>query len=90
MKSDNEGFLYPVVDENFCIACNLCIDVCPMKNEVDIKDHFEIPEVYAVKHTSDLVRLLSSSGGAYTAISDFIIKDKKVYVTVLLLMKNLM
>ena len=77
MKSDNEGFLYPVVDENFCIACNLCIDVCPMKNEVDIKDHFEIPEVYAVKHTSDLVRLLSSSGGAYTAISDFIIKDKK-------------
>lgn len=77
MKPDKEGFFYPVIDENLCIECGLCIDVCPMKNEVIIQEHFATPEVYAVKHVSDLVRMLSSSGGAYTAISDFVIEDKK-------------
>jgi coenzyme F420-reducing hydrogenase beta subunit len=76
MRTDKEGFFYPDINEDLCIGCNLCIDVCPMKNEVMIQEHFEIPEVYAVKHVSDSVRMSSSSGGAYTAISDFVIEDK--------------
>ena len=28
MVSDNEGFLYPLVDKSKCIKCYACINVC--------------------------------------------------------------
>lgn len=28
MISDEEGFYYPVIDENKCIRCYMCIKVC--------------------------------------------------------------
>lgn len=30
MIMDREGFLYPRVDEDQCINCNLCEKVCPI------------------------------------------------------------
>ena len=30
MKADDEGFLYPVVDENNCVKCGLCEKACPV------------------------------------------------------------
>lgn len=32
MKKDNEGFWYPYIKENGCIACYKCIKVCPLKH----------------------------------------------------------
>lgn len=32
MIPDEEGFLYPVIDENKCVSCMLCEKVCPFKN----------------------------------------------------------
>lgn len=29
MISDNEGFLYPIIDESKCIRCYSCIKACP-------------------------------------------------------------
>ena len=31
MVEDQEGFEYPVIDENKCICCLQCIVVCPFK-----------------------------------------------------------
>lgn len=31
MAEDEEGFLYPKINEEKCIGCNLCIKVCPLK-----------------------------------------------------------
>lgn len=31
MVQDEEGFVYPVIDENKCIKCYQCIKVCPFK-----------------------------------------------------------
>ena len=31
MKTDEEGFDYPFVDENKCVRCYMCINVCPFK-----------------------------------------------------------
>jgi len=76
MKSDEEGFLYPIIDEVLCIECGLCKTVCPLQNEVIIQGHFEEPKVYAIKHILDRVRMLSSSGGVYTAISDHVLENK--------------
>lgn len=46
--------------------------VCPFKNEIKI-DRLSYPIAYAFKHKLDSVRMASSSGGAYTAISNFVI-----------------
>lgn len=31
MAPDEEGFLYPKIDESKCIACRQCLGVCPVK-----------------------------------------------------------
>lgn len=33
MEMDSEGFVYPEIDEDVCIDCELCLKVCPYKNE---------------------------------------------------------
>lgn len=31
MQEDDEGFLYPVINEEVCLNCNQCVKVCPIK-----------------------------------------------------------
>ena len=31
MESDEEGFLYPSIDEEKCVRCYQCLKVCPIK-----------------------------------------------------------
>lgn len=31
MVEDNEGFDYPIINEELCICCYRCIKVCPIK-----------------------------------------------------------
>jgi coenzyme F420-reducing hydrogenase beta subunit len=71
MQSDEEGFLYPHINEDLCVKCGICQNVCPLKNELKLQDHFKEPLVYALKHKSDDVRMSSASGGAYSSISDY-------------------
>ena len=79
MHPDNEGFLYPILDKELCIQCGKCLLVCPILNleNTFINQPNQQSEtiVYAVKHKNDNIRLSSSSGGAYTAISDYILKE---------------
>ena len=44
MSLDNEGFLYPHIDEEKCIGCRQCINVCPMKSSSAnyIKNDFDV------------------------------------------------
>lgn len=74
MKKDNEGFLYPKIDQSICIDCHLCRKVCPFsKDEEDKKLESKYPKVFAFKHKDDFVRINSSSGGAFSAISDYVL-----------------
>lgn len=34
MVEDNEGFEYPVIDDDKCIQCNKCLKVCPIKTMI--------------------------------------------------------
>jgi Coenzyme F420-reducing hydrogenase, beta subunit len=76
MKMDEKGFLYPDIDNNKCINCKMCINICPF-NTLHIDSTQSInTTVYASKHVNSNVVNNSSSGGAFTAISDYIL-DKK-------------
>lgn len=33
MIEDEEGFLYPTINESLCIRCYSCIRVCPFKED---------------------------------------------------------
>lgn len=63
MKSDAEGFLYPVIDGEKCIHCGKCERVCPVSNRFE--DDNQKPETYALINRDEDVRIKSSSGGAF-------------------------
>lgn len=70
MKYDKEGFLYPKVSDE-CINCGLCIDVCPaLKNP----KFYKTPKSYAVWADDD-IRLISSSGGMFTLMANYILEN---------------
>lgn len=74
MKTDSFGFLYPVIDEKNCVHCNFCKNICPMKNSVM---NFPISS-YAVINRNENQKMISSSGGAFSAIASFILKEKGI------------
>lgn len=78
MQADSEGFLYPVIDQNDCINCNLCVNICSFSKKKLNDSNINILEVYAAKNINDEVRLSSSSGGVFTAISDYILEKNGI------------
>ena len=71
MCADSEGFLYPSVDGILCVECGLCKKVCDLqKKSENVKAE---PTVFALK-AEDSIRKNSTSGGAFTLLSDCIIE----------------
>lgn len=75
MKPDEEGFLYPEINQEICTECGLCRKVCAFQNGYDTSHNFSMPYVYAVKHSDEKVRMTSTSGGAFSAIADYILDN---------------
>lgn len=74
MESDEEGFLYPGIDPSLCIECQLCLKVCPVINEKNLKNSRN-DDFYLAKHRNKDTLRNSTSGGAFTAISDIFLND---------------
>lgn len=72
MQEDNEGFLYPHVDEEICINCHLCEKVCPALNQSKPREPLK---VYAAINKDEKIRMESSSGGIFTALAERIIDE---------------
>ncbi len=68
-----DGFAYPVIDFKKCIDCGLCRRVCviqhPFEGAVSTADAF------AGVALDEQVRMKSSSGGAFTVLSDAILQQ---------------
>jgi acetyltransferase-like isoleucine patch superfamily enzyme/coenzyme F420-reducing hydrogenase beta subunit len=76
LKTDQEGFWYPVVDELNCKDCGLCEKVCPELHADDLRIHdFKTPICYAAVHKNLEVRFDSTSGGLFSALAEKMYKD---------------
>jgi coenzyme F420-reducing hydrogenase beta subunit len=72
MISDQDGFFYPNINFNQCINCRLCEKYCPVHYSVanDMKNQ----SVFAVWLKNSDILKTSSSGGAFSAIAEYVLK----------------
>lgn len=73
MKSDGEGFSYPYIGHQSCTSCGKCLSVCPVTSRPKTADYQR--RVFIVQHKDDRIRRESTSGGAFTAIAEYVIHN---------------
>lgn len=73
MEKDEEGFIYPVIDEERCIKCKKCVSVCPLYSLSFEPQRYD--ECYAFS-ADDEIRKVSSSGGIFSCIAEEILAGK--------------
>ena len=72
MKENEDGFLYPVVDNTKCTNCNLCFNICPAQNpNYDNKT----PQNCYAYMANDEERLNSSSGAVFPVLAKYFINN---------------
>ena len=73
MKPDEEGFLYPEIQESICIQCNLCMKICPQNGNNYVNEG--VLEFWGGKIKDEDILMKSSSGGAFSAICNVLDDD---------------
>lgn len=68
MQADEEGFLYPQINEKACINCGVCEKVCSIMRSAPEPINKK-PKTYAAINTDETVRQESSSGGIFTLLA---------------------
>ena len=72
MKPDALGFKYPKVDKLKCTECGLCEKVCAFNDNYDTALNIK-PLVFGARHKNIDEVMASRSGGAFVAISDYVL-----------------
>ncbi len=72
MQPDACGFSYPQINQNVCVDCGLCKKTCPVNSPLTLQP---IKDCYAVTVKDEKELLSCSSGGAATAISQYVIRQ---------------
>ena len=73
-KKNEEGFIYPIVDENKCIQCGACLKRCP----INVKDLLKKPiKAYSFVASSTETLSKSASGGVANCLSRYFIEELK-------------
>ncbi len=73
MHPDDEGFLYPSVEEALCVGCGLCERVCPLLAKKN--DEKKEPSVYGAYTKDTEIRRKSSSGGLFYELAAEVIRS---------------
>lgn len=73
IKEQEDGFLYPYVDQEKCIDCSLCVKHCPTQLS---KNSSIVPlKVFAFRNKNDVQIMQSASGGVGALAAQEIIKE---------------
>ena len=75
MEEDCQGFRYPVINHDKCVECGACNRSCPALKSAELSgvDHGDNPSTYALMCNDSLLRDKSSSGGAFSLLSEKIL-----------------
>ncbi len=73
METDETGFWFPHIDKEKCIECGVCMRACPALEKPEYKS--DDPRAYIIQNKDDEIRRLSTSGGAFTAIAQQVIRQ---------------
>lgn len=68
MQENEEGFLYPKIDEKKCVNCNLCEKTCPVSRKENLSNIKS--EVYAAINKDGNILMKSSSGGLFSVLAE--------------------
>ena len=74
MTQDAEGFFYPKINHENCIKCGRCESICPSLNAREVLPQ-KLPIIFVAINPNEKIRRHSSSGGAFTALSEKILND---------------
>ena len=70
---DSEGFYQQNIDESKCIRCLKCEKTCPVI--APLEPNAETDKIFAAWHRDCSLRARSSSGGAFSALAQAVLKD---------------
>lgn len=72
MTRDLEGFNQPMIDGEQCVRCGHCMAICPALRE---RESQHLPAAFAAWYTDDTIRKDSTSGGAFTALAEYVLES---------------
>lgn len=75
MEFDEEGFLYPVLNAEECAQCGICKTHCPIIKETR---NLGVLSSYGLIHKDKKVTDNSASGGAFTAIAEYVLSREGI------------
>ena len=73
MQADQEGFLYPVIDQKKCVDCGICDATCPIINKVEKNPEQTKGFILRIKNNNVLFE--STSGGGFTALAEYVLHN---------------
>ena len=79
MIADEEGFLYPHIDINLCVGCDICDKVCPVQL-ADTSNIEMLNLAYAVRTKDEKVLQQSTSGGISYELARFVLNNNGIVV----------
>jgi len=88
MKSDSEGFEYPVINVNKCNECGFCNKVCPVLRRYSKSGSVDNPKIFAAWSLDEEIRLNSTSGGIFSELAKLVLADKGIVVGAIYNKKN--
>lgn len=71
-KADEYGFHYPIIDEQLCVGCNICVKTCDFQKK-EVEGHIPLKGV-AARHKEPSVYVSSTSGGVFTALAQYVLE----------------
>ena len=73
MNPDEEGFLYPIIDQEQCVHCGLCERSCPILSSAKLEETLEKINAYSAISNDKAMITNSSSGGLFGTIATQVI-----------------
>ena len=77
MGIDEEGFKYPVIDQNKCVNCGLCQKTCPVLGK---SNNTSINDCYVSYAKDEKLRKNASSGGVFPLIANYVLKNNGIVI----------